>query len=279
MKVAEILEVDGCRFIEPSFADQTEHSYTALSLGIGADEARLLVDEDEEPLALALHDESGWHAVSFLFRKPMLVAIERFEEVGGEIYQEDRMKWCEAVREYFSHDICKNVVPALEDLPPDRREMIRDLIREVWGARPGYRCLDCCCGSGVGTAALRDNCIRAVAYDNDASLLSLGLHRGRLVPGDTMCIDAREASRFVEPVPLGAAFMAGEIYSYNAALWEPIVGELLSLTDETLITVGTPAEAALVEDWCALRGRSTEVFENTRDPFYDRWCCIAGRER
>jgi SAM-dependent methyltransferase len=98
--------------------------------------------------------------------------------------------------------------------------MIRDLIHEVWGDRAGTLCLDCCCGSGVGTAALRAGGMRALAYDNDPALLALGLSKGRLVPEDTMCIDAREAARYIAPVPLGVAFMAGEIYSYNTGLWE-----------------------------------------------------------
>jgi hypothetical protein len=277
MKVADILGVDGCRLVEPSFAELTMDSYTALLLRAMADEARLLVDEEEEPLALALHDESGWHAVSFLFRDPTLAAIECFEEIGGDIYQESRAAWLSAVREYYSLDICKNVLPALEDLPPDREGKIRDLIDEVWGDRPGTLCLDCCCGSGVGTAALRASGMQTLAYDNDPALLALGLSRGRLAPADTMCIDAREASRYIAPAPLGAIFMAGEIYSYNADLWEPIVTELLALTDEALITVGTEPEAALVEGWCTGQGRDARVFENRRDPIYDRWCCVARR--
>ncbi|MCM2465409.1 hypothetical protein [Methanoculleus oceani] len=277
MKVGDILEVDGYRLVEPSFAELTEDSCTALLFREKPDEGRLLVDEEEEPLALALHDDRGWHIASFLFRDPTLAAIECFEAVGGEIYQESREAWLSAVREYYSHDICANVLPALEDLRPDREGNIRDLLDEVWGDRAGTLCLDCCCGSGVGTAALRAGGVRALAYDNDPALLALGLTRGRLVPSDTMCIDAQEASRYIGPVPLGAAFMAGEIYSYNTNLWEPIITGLLALTDETLITVGTEAEAARVEGWCKDEGRSAEVFENRRDPIYDRWCCVARR--
>jgi hypothetical protein len=277
MKVAAILEVPECKLVEPSFADLTEDAYTSLLLRAIADEGRLLIDEEDEPLALALHDDHGWHAASFLFREPTLAAIERFERIGGDLYQEDREVWCEAVREYYSQDICDHVLPALEDLSPGREEMIRDLIAEVWGNRAGSRCLDCCCGSGVGTAALRAHGIPTLAYDNDPALLALGLHRGRLVPADTMCIDAREASRYIAPVPLGVAFMAGEIYSYNADLWEPIIAELLALTDETVITVGTAEEAVLVEGWCTARERETKAFENSRDPIYDRWCCVATR--
>ncbi|NMA10300.1 MAG: hypothetical protein GX932_04680, partial [Methanomicrobiales archaeon] len=241
------------------------------------DEARLLVDEEEEPIALALHDEEGWHAASFLFREPTLPAIECFEAVGGDIYQESREAWLSAVREYYSTELSKTTFPALEDLRPDREGKIRDLLDEVWGDRAGTPCLDCCCGSGVGTAALRAGGVRALAYDNDPGLLALGLSKGRLAPSDTMCIDAQKASRYIDPVPLGAAFMVGEIYSYNTALWRSIVANLLALTDETLITVGTEEEAARVEEWCTREGRTTEVFENRRDPLYDRWCCVAQR--
>mgnify|MGYP000927944108 FL=1 len=277
MKVADILEVDGCRLVEPSFAELTIDSHTALLFETGADEARLLVDEEEKPLALALHDDEGWLAASFLFRDPTLAAIECFEMVGGEIYQESREAWLSAIREYYSRELSATVAPALEDLRPDREGKIRELVTGVWGDRAGTLCLDCCCGSGVGTAALRAGGVRARAYDNDPELLALGLAKGRLVPEDTMCIDAREAPRYIAPAPLGVLFMAGEIYSYNAGLWEEIITGLLTLTDETLITVGTRAEAARVEEWCAGEGRDVEVFENARDPLYDRWCCVARR--
>jgi hypothetical protein len=275
MKVADILEADGCRLVEPSFAELTIDSCTAMLPEATADEARLLVDDNEEPLALALHDNEGWQAASFLFRDPTLAVIECFEAIGGDIYQESREAWLSAVREYYSIELSATVVPAMEDLRPGRTEMIRDLIRDIWGDRAGTPCLDCCCGSGVGTAALREEGMRALAYDNDPALLALGLSKDRLVPEDTMCIDARAAARYIAPVPLGVAFMAGEIYSYNVDLWRPIITTLLDLTDEAVITVGTEAEAARVEEWCA--DRDVEVFENTRDPIYDRWCCVARR--
>lgn len=277
MKVADILEVKRCRLVEPSFADLAVDSCTNLLFRVAPDEARLLIDEKEEPIALALHDGEGWHAASFLFREPTLAAIECFEAVGGEIYQESREIWLSAIREYYSMELLETTYPALEDLRPDREENIRDLLNEVWGDRAGTACLDCCCGSGVGTAALRAGGVRALAYDNDPALLALGLSKRRLIPPDTMCIDARRASHYITPVPLGVAFMVGEIYSYNTSLWRSIVTNLLALTDEALITVGTQEEAARVEGWCTENSRETEVFENRRDPLYDRWCCVARR--
>ncbi|MDN7024542.1 hypothetical protein FGU65_06515 [Methanoculleus sp. FWC-SCC1] len=277
MTIAELLELDDCRLVEPSFAELTEDFYTGLLLRALADEARLLLDEEEEPLALALHDDAGWHAVSFLFRPPTLAALECFEAIGGDLYQVPKEDWLHAVREFYSNEICRTVLPAFEDLSGDRPGMIADLIREVWGGRTGDLCLDCCCGSGVGTAALRACGMRSLAYDNDPALLSLGLSRGRLIPGETLLIDGTAASTYVNPAPLGAALMAGEIHSYNADLWEQIIDQLLALVDEALVTVGTEPEVVRVEAWCAERGRETEVFENERDPLYDRWCCVARR--
>lgn len=276
MRVADILEVEGCRLIEPSFADLTLDSCTDYLFQIRADEARLLVDEDEEVIALALHDGRGWHVASFLYRDPNLAVIDYFEAIGGDIYQERRETWASAVREYYSMELLETTSPALEDLRPGRVEYIRDLLQEVWGDRSGELCLDCCCGSGVGTAALRAGGLRAIAYDNDPTLLALGLSKGRLLPSDTICIDAREADRYITDAPLGIILMAGEIYPYNASLWQDIITTLLDLTDETLVTLGTEEEAAMVESWCA--GRDTRVFENRRDPLYDRWCCVSRRD-
>ncbi|KUG21064.1 MAG: hypothetical protein KO206_05050 [Methanomicrobiaceae archaeon] len=277
MTVEELLEIPDCRLIEPSFADLIDDCWTAVLLGMEAGEGRLLLDEEEYPLALAVRGSSGWYAGTFLFRAPTREVIERFEEVGGDIYQEAREAWLSAVREYYSTAICRDVLPAMEDLPPDRPGKIRSLIGEVFGERGGTSCLDCCCGSGVGTAALRACGMRPLAYDNDPALLSLGLTRRRLLPAETICIDARDATRFIAPVPLGVALMAGEIYSHNAGLWQAIIAELLALTDRALITVGTEPEVRMVSAWCAEEGRSVETFENERDSLYDRWCCIAGR--
>ncbi|NMA10213.1 MAG: hypothetical protein GX932_04240, partial [Methanomicrobiales archaeon] len=53
MKVAEILEVERCRLVEPSFSELAVDACTLLLLQIAPDEARILIDEKEEPIALA----------------------------------------------------------------------------------------------------------------------------------------------------------------------------------------------------------------------------------
>jgi len=83
------------------------------------------------------------------------------------------------------------------------------------------------------------------------------------------------ASRYMRPVPRGIGIMMGEINTFTQELWEGIVRELLAMSAETLITVGTESEAQMIRDWGAAMERTVEVTENPADPIYDRWVCTA----
>jgi hypothetical protein len=275
---AELIEVPELRFIEPSFAELTDELYSSVSPDFEATDGRLLVDEADDPIAIALRDTDTWSAATFLYRTPSIVWLERFEETGGEIYQEPREAWARAVRAYFAGRIRAEVPPAINDLPPDRFAKARDLVAASWGGRAGACAIDACCGSGIGAAVLRSLGIGSVSYDNDAALIALGLAEGRLLPEEVCCIDGTFATDYLEPAPLGLALMVGQCYpGLNDDLWRGLVLELLALTDETLITVGTEPEAALVAGWVVEAGRGVEVVENERDPIYDRWVCLATR--
>ena len=67
--------------------------------------------------------------------------------------------------------------------------------------------------------------------------------------------------------------MAGSINSFNEYVWKPIVTETLKLTLKTIVTVETEQEAIRVKEWCKVNGHGVKLFENNRDPFYDRWVC------
>ena len=114
MKAAAILELDNLAFIEPSFAALTDPLYTDLLATDNGDEARMLVDEHEDPIAVAFHEKAGWIAGSFLCRHPSVALIDAFEGVNGEIYQEDRAVWAAAVREDFSVRLAAEVPAAME---------------------------------------------------------------------------------------------------------------------------------------------------------------------
>lgn len=274
---AELLEVPELRFVEPSFAELTDELYSSLGPDLEVTGGRLLVDEEEDPIAIALRDDEAWHVATFLYRTPSVTWLERFEESGGEIYQEPRETWVRAVRAHFAGQLQREIAPAVNDLPPDRFDKARDLVREHWEDRTGAA-IDACCGSGIGAAVLRSLGMAPVSYDNDAALIALGLETGRLLPEEVCCIDGTFATDYLEPAPLGLALMIGQCYpGLNDDLWQGLVLELLALSDETLVTVGTEAEAALVAGWIVEAGRGVEVVENERDPIYDRWVCLAHR--
>jgi hypothetical protein len=278
MRAAGILELDVLNLVEPGFASLTEDAFTGVLLSIPATEARLLVDMAEEPLAVAVSDGKDWFSASFLFRKPPQEVFELCEQLDAEIYQEERSTWAAAVREYYSHLLAGSTMPALEDLPPDRPAPLTALLKEAWGSGGLLACLDCCCGSGAGSAAARALGMQPLSYDNDPALLSLGLSTGRLRPEETMWIDAAGAGRYLEPVPRGIAVMMGEINPFTEEMWEGITAEFLALVEDAIITVGTGAEARKVEGWCRAAGRGAGVTENRRHPFYDRWICRSRRE-
>lgn len=271
--MSRILELPEVRCIEPGFADLPDDTFTAWMEELPADQGRLLVDEHSDPLAMAFHTREGWLAGSFHLRQPTVALIEHFEEVNGDIFQEDRAVWEVAVREYYSLLLMETTTPALEDLNPARTSQVRDLLAECWGDREGVPCLDCGCGSGLGSFLLRERRMQPLSYDNDASLLSLGLSRGRLLPGETMCIDAAFASRYCKGADAGLGLMFGEINAFNEQEWEMITAELLALTKDCLVTVGTEREARLVQAWAEARRCQADVRENARDPIYDRWVC------
>jgi hypothetical protein len=275
MNIAEIFELEDLRLVEQSFADLTDSRFNSILTEQDAREGRLLLDEAEEPLALAFQGADGWIAGTFLCRNPSVSLIDLFESVNGEIFQENRAVFAAAVREYFSKALAAEVPPAIEDLNPARRGILGTLIENIWGSGSGETCVDCCCGSGVGSLVLRDIGYSPLSYDNDASLLSRGLYTGRLLPAETMCINAMLASQYVEPSPKGIGIMMGEINSFSQEMWEAIVRELFTATKETLITVGTEPEARLVAEWGKEMGRTVEVTENPADPIYDLWVCEA----
>jgi hypothetical protein len=275
MKAEDILGVDNLVFVEPQFAMLPDSLYNTTLALAGGDEGRLLLDEHEDPIALAFNNGNGWVAGSFLCRNPSATLIEKFENINGEIYQEDRAEWAAAVREYFSLELKAQVVASIEDLNPARRGILTTLISGFWKGGDGETCIDACCGSGVGSLVLRDLGFTPLSYDNDEALLSLGLATRRLLPEETMWLDAMKTSHYIEPVPKGIGIMMGEINTFSEDMWQQIVVELFAVTKETLITVGTEPEANLIRAWGEDLGRRIEIKENPADPIYDIWVCRA----
>ena len=276
-RAAVLLDVDAVEFIEPSFERLVDDSYTRTFLTMPAKEAKLLISMDEYPLAVALNDGKGWKCASFLLRKPIAEIFEKLEDLDAEVLQEERMEWEAAVREHYSLRIAKEVSPSMEDFTPTRVLAISDLLKERWKGAEGEVCLDACCGSGVGSVALRDLGMVPLSFDNDPALLSLGLRTGRLLPEETVCIDGTRASSYLKHSHFGIMLMAGEIGPHNSIVWKKITSEVLEVVDYVIVTVGTEREARLVESWAKERKRKVEVLENKREAFYDNWVCDVRR--
>jgi hypothetical protein len=277
MRASVLLDVDDVEFIEPSFERLIDESFTQMLLTMPAKEARLLISTDEYPLAVALNDGNGWKCASFLLRKPVADIFEKLEDLDAEVLEEERSEWEAAVREYYSLRIAKEVPPALEDFTPTRVRAISDLLKELWKGAEGEICIDACCGSGVGSMALRNASMVPLSFDNDPSLLSLGLRAGRLLPEETVCIDGTRASKYLKHTHFAIMLMAGEIGPHNSIIWKKIFNELLEVADHAIVTMGTEHEARLVEAWAKEKKRKVEVLENKREVFYDNWVCDVRR--
>ncbi|HJK34373.1 MAG TPA: hypothetical protein O0W92_01720, partial [Methanocorpusculum sp.] len=81
-------------------------------------------------------------------------------------------------------------------------------------------------------------------------------------------------SAYLPDAERGLGIMFGQMYVYTQNLWQPIVEELAGITAETLITVATEEEAHWVREWAKGVDRDLEIWENDRDPIYDRWVCF-----
>jgi hypothetical protein len=278
MQVSEFFEADDVRLVEPLFSDLCYTEMDELLLRIPGDKSRILIDEDEEILSLAIESPDGLiQASCFHLRSPSDTLITRFEEMDGEVYQIPRDQFEDGVREYYSGTLLSTSVMASNDLNPARLPIARDLVRSVIGNDQDILCLDCCCGSGIGSAVLTELGLNPLSYDNDDSLLARGLKDGRLLPGRTMWIDGRLLEQYLTtPVDYAFGFMFGEMQPFNQDIWAEIISAICTVSDKVLLTVGTKPEVDLIHGWMQEAGLMHEIWENDRDPIYDRWICSIG---
>lgn len=273
MRAAVLLDLDEIVFVEPSFERLPDDAYTYAMTLSDATEGRMLINEREDPIALALKEGGTWKVGSLTLRRPTEALFEKLEGIDIEIYQEDQAEWEAAVREYFSTQLAGTVPPAVEDYSRPRSSGLVNVVRSLWRGEKKGPCLDACCGSGMGSVVLRHLGMSPLSFDKDPSLLSLGLRTGRLLPEETMCFDATRVDRYLRRTGHGMILMAGEITPFNTQPWRQIVGQMLSLTEKLIITTGTEKEAALLMEWCSGGGRTARLIKNDSDPFYDRWIC------
>jgi hypothetical protein len=275
MHVDEFFEADGVRLIEPLFSDLCYTEMDELILRIPGDKSRILIDENDEILSLAVETSDGLvHASCFHLRTPSDTVITRFEKMDGEVYQVIRADFEDGVREYYGEALRSTSPLAPDDLNPNRLTITRDLIRKEIGDAKDISCIDCCCGTGIGTCILNELGLLPLAYDNDDSLLARGMQEGRLNPGRIMWIDGQLLEQYLtHPVDIAFGFMLGEIQPFNESTWAEIVSAICTVSDRALLTVGTEPEALLISGWLQDADIKHEIYENEHDPIYDRWVC------
>jgi hypothetical protein len=277
MKITEILELENLSLVEPSFSDLLYQEMDELMFQNPGKDGKILVDEDENPVLFAKEDDDGtWTGCFTLFRKPSLPLIDLFEQFEWDMYQETTMTILDAVRDYYSTILCNSVLAGPDDLNPARVRSIDSLIQKTIGTDSGEACLDCCCGTGVGSMVMEQHAMHPIAYDNDESLLVRGITSGRLRPERTMWIDGRQISQFlIEPVSFTCGFMVGELHSFNSHIWQEIITAASKVSERVLFTTGTEPEIIQVKNWVMSTGKKVEIFESDFDPIYDRWVCYS----
>ncbi|MBR6447220.1 MAG: hypothetical protein IKS74_01915 [Methanomicrobium sp.] len=282
MTLADIFEINDPICIEPAFMDCADNEYTRFLLDGDYSAAKLLVDENEDPMAAAFLEEGGWTVTSFVFRPFSVEVLERFEALDGDIYQEERSNYLAALREYYCGEIVKEYPDVIEDNREGRYEMIESLFdslnlrQDAAGKTESpLTAIDFCCGSGVATSVLRDIGYETLSFDCDPALISCGIQKKRLIPSRAMCLDGTRASDFCPKCNLGIGLMLGDISNFNADMWSDIIYELFTLSEKTIITTATKPEIEMVAGWCADEGRRYKIIENDRDPIYDAWVCVS----
>jgi hypothetical protein len=279
MKLEDMIEATRLVLVEQSYMDLAAEQCSYELLAFSAKQTKILIDEEENSLCIAIGDDSsGWLGTCFLLHAPPIPLFEMLEEMECEVYQEPRNKIEAAIREYYSVHLLASVTPALEDLNENRVQLLRDLLHEYAEHLIGSSCLDCCCGSGVGSLVLREMGWNPISFDNDEALLARGFVSKRLDPSQTLCIDATKLCDFIDipekGVDLAFAFMVGEINNFSQNIWDDILDQIFFLSTRAFLTVGTEEEARLIEEWAADAEKEVIVRENTRDILYDRWVCI-----
>ncbi len=279
MQIAELIECNKLVLVEQSFSDLAYVGTDRPIKDISSTNGKILIDEADNPLLFALEDDRKiWHGITSHLRCPDTAIIERFEDLDCEIYQENRDLFSTAVRKYYSENLVATNQPVMEDHNPERDKIVEGLISSIDKDLDGCTCLDCCCGSGIGSYLLEKNGYKPLACDNDASLLALGLKTGRLQPENTMLLDARLLMHYLdEPLPLTCGFMFGEIQKYNNEdTWHEIVAAVCKVSDRILLTVGTEPEADLIVSWVEEAGKSAKASMHDDDPIYDHFV-VTGR--
>ncbi|MBO4302147.1 class I SAM-dependent methyltransferase [Methanosarcinaceae archaeon] len=157
-------------------------------------------------------------------------------------------------------------------------QVIDRLRREGITFPDGSSVLEICCGNGMSTIGLRKAGIDPeISADINDDEISVGLHHGVLKKDSTLVLDASKLSHFFDKGRFDACigFMIGTIHMYDKNMWLDILNEMILVTKpggRLLLTIRTPEETAVVDDFMRSKGISGLVIDNRDDETeYDQW--------
>ena len=290
----EILKIDGEEEVflaEESLADLIRLPVTSEILRSGP-KAKELIEVVEEK---AGSDRLG---VALKLTEPAeiwLLLTDRYSASGAldallqnnasRIVQAEEGRFLEGVvealaislKEELFCDGCPVASPPL--FVPERIDGLERFLRPLLPSRSEV--LEICCGSGMGTQALKRLGLRPWTEDVDSCEICMALKAEYLEPDRAMVLDARLLDRFFPPRRFDAVvgFMVGLIDDVNWPLWrEILISSAMLARDLVIYTTYTEREARIVAEALRSVGWSAEVAANPDDlGIYDQWAAIGRR--
>lgn len=175
-------------------------------------------------------------------------------------------------------DACPVASPPL--FVPERIDGLERFLRPLIPAKSEV--LEICCGSGMGTQALKRLGFRPWTEDLDSCEICMALKAGHLESDRAMVLDARLLDRFFPPrrFDVVVGFMVGLIDDVNLPLWKEVLVSSSKLAEKMVIyTTYTAKEARIVAEALSSAGWAAEVAANPDDlGIYDQWAAV-GRRR
>lgn len=174
-------------------------------------------------------------------------------------------------------DACPVASPPL--FVPERIEGLERFLRPLLPS--GSEVLEVCCGSGMGTQALKRLGFRPWTEDLDSCEICMALKAGHLDSDRAMVLDARLLDRFFPPrrFDVVVGFMVGLIDDVNWPLWREVLVSSSKLAEKMVIyTTYTEREARIVAEALGSVGWAAEVAANPDDlGIYDQWALLGRR--
>lgn len=284
-------EEDNIFLAEECLEDLIDLPVTEELLASGLEPDRILVLDEEKPLAVALHlsyPADFWLLLTDIYshKKPLSTFFTREGEFKAtqdlrsvSLSREDLFR---GIIEYYSLSLMEGLLcedcrmPSNSLHVEDRIQLLEELMPQVLPL--DLEVLEVCCGSGMGAQALKNLGYSSWAMDVDRCEICRGLQGRSLIPDRTFFMDARLLDAFFPAGSFDAVvgFMMGLIDDVNRELWRQIILKASSLARRMVFyTVYTRKEAEFLAEILGPAGWKGEIIDNSsRIAIYDQWAYL-----